>query len=118
MNEVEYLQAEMRHLKELRRTLDVRIAWVYRRMHSPRLDGRNSVDSRPLSKYIQQSIDNHESLRAIAERCNVSERTVATALKGEPISEASADRLVTGLGIPHLYDDIVPPPPESQYYEE
>lgn len=119
MKEVELLQAEMRQLKELRSTIDARIEWIHRRLYSPSLgNGSRSLDSRPLSKYIQQSIDNHESLRAIAARCNVSERIVANALRGEPISEASADRLITGLGIPHLYDDIVPMPPESQYYEE
>jgi hypothetical protein len=117
MKEIDLLQAEMRQLKELRRILDVRIEFIHRRMYSPSL-GKSAVDSRPLIPFIQQSIDNHESLGAIAARCNLSERTVAAALRGEPISQSSADKLITGLGIPHLYDDIVPMPPESQYYEE
>lgn len=115
------LRAELRQLKELRKTLDTRMAWIHRRLYSPTINGKYSVDSTPLIKYIQQSIDNGESLSIIADRCMVSERTVANALRGEPISEASADRLVTGLGIPHLYDDIVPfvpDPPESKFYEE
>lgn len=118
MRETELLQAEMRQLKELRTAIDTRIAWIHRRLYSPTINGQRSVDTRPLIKFIQESIDNHESLGAIAARCNVSERVVATALRGESISEASADKLITGLGIPHLYDDVVPMPPESHYYEE
>jgi len=113
--EADELHAEMRQLKELRKAIDTRIAWIHRRLYSPSINGRHSVDSRPLRKYIQQRIDNHETLVAIGASCNVSEKTVARALRGEPISEASADSLVTGLGVPHLYDDIVP---YSQYYEE
>lgn len=119
--EVDELHAEMRQLKELRAALDTRMAWIHRRLYSPNINGKTSVDSRPLIPFIQKCIDNHESLSVIADRCMVSERVVANALRGEPISERSADRLVTGLGIPHLYDDIVPfvpDPPESQYYEE
>jgi hypothetical protein len=116
--ELELLHDEMRQLKELRQTIDTRIAWLHRRMYSPKLNGKSSVDTTPLIPFIQQCIDNHESLIDIADRCNVSDKTLAAALRGEAISELSADRIVTGLGIPHRYAEIVPMPPESKYYEE
>lgn len=115
---LEELRAEMRQLKELRRTIDTRIAWIHRRLYSPAVNGKVTVDSTLLIPHIQKAIDSGEALIVIAERCNLSEKTVLKALRGESISESSADSLITGLGIPHLYDDIVPMPPESHYYEE
>jgi hypothetical protein len=120
--EEEMLREEYKQLKELRKTLETRMAWVHRKLYYPRMsDNRNTVDSRPLIPFIQQAIDNHETIIAISDRCKVSEGTIRNILRGLPISEPSIDRVLTGLGMPHLYDDMVPfvpDPPESKFYEE
>lgn len=111
-------QEELKQLRALRHSLDLRIKRLESRMTEPNPGRSPSVSTEKLCSHIQKWIDSGKSLVALADEAMVDEKTIRTALKGQNISERSVDRIVVALGLPHLYDDIVPLPPPSQYYED
>lgn len=78
------------------------------------------VEVSRLKPYIQSWIDQGYTLASLAQKAGLSESTVQKMMtdEREMMRTSTADKLITALGITHLYDDIVPEPPEGHYYEE
>ena len=73
-----------------------------------------------LRPYIQEWVDMGRTLGALADRASISEGSIVRILnnKQDMVRTDTADKLLTALGLPHIFNELVPEPPESQYYEE
>ena len=73
-----------------------------------------------LRPYIQEWVDMGRTLGALADNAGISEGSIVRILnnKQDMVRTDTADKLLTALGLPHIFNELVPEPPESQYYEE
>jgi hypothetical protein len=73
-----------------------------------------------LRPYVQEWVDMGRTLGALADNAGLSEGAIVRILnnKQDMVRTDTADKLLTALGLPHIFNELVPEPPESQYYEE
>jgi hypothetical protein len=78
------------------------------------------VESARLAPYIQQWIDGGSTLLSLSRVAGVGEKTLRQILSGQlpTVRELTADRILSGLGLPHVFNEIVPDPPISKYWED
>ena len=122
------IRAEIRALQWTRRQLKERIDFLRKQLPKEDLElvqeikhhpnGTVSVPGERVAPLIRGWIDSGRSLGALERLSGVSDRTLRNALNGDNIADTSVDKLLIALGKEHLYNDIVPMPPESHYYEE
>lgn len=76
-----------------------------------------ALDIKP---YLQEWISHGHTLRTLADKAMLAESTLESIMRNrtETVRLDTADRILTALGIPHILNNIVPDPPEGQYYEE
>jgi Helix-turn-helix len=121
------VQDELRALYQIRALIDERIAFfetqlvvrnvVQKRSNGSLYPGVNTEDLKP---YIQEWVDQGYTLRTLADKAMISETTLQKIMRGsvQMTRDDTADRILTALGLPNVYNELVPDPPEGQYYEE
>lgn len=127
MQDDKLIHEELVSLRKLRDSLNERITLLekqqrYRVALKVKNNGAiyNGVLSTDLIPYIQEWIDNGHTIRALADKANLAEDTIGRILRNEHtmVRTTTADRIITALGIPHIFSKLVPDPPEGQFYEE
>ena len=79
------------------------------------------VEASSIKPYIQEWVDQGHTLIALADKAGLSESVISKILNDEraTIRTSTADSILTALGVsPHVYDGLVPEPPEGHFYEE
>lgn len=123
MKERNEIEEELRELHQLRDLIEKRITRLYFRLYAPthkRSNGYSVVYAEDLRPYVQAWIDEHKPLRSLAERADINEHTLYAILRGtrETVREATADKILSALELPHIFNELVPPPPEDYHYSE
>ena len=114
---------ELNALKELRAIIDKRIERLQLRMVAPEVisgNGQRMVENRYIRPFIREWIDRGNTLIELANQCGMSDGTLRRIMRENEdlMSERSADKILTALGLPHVYNEIVPEPPPTQFWEE
>lgn len=73
-----------------------------------------------LKPYIQEWIDRGYTLGALADRCMLHEETLRKIMNHptKMIRITTADAILQALELPHIYNQLVPEPPEDYHYTE
>lgn len=123
-NEKNRIKEELIELLKLRDLLEDRIQRLQYRMIAPvhrgSGNGYSVVYAEDLRPYVQAWIDDHKPLRSLAERADVNEHTLYAILRGtrETVKESTADKILQALELPHIFNQLVPLPPEDYHYVE
>lgn len=114
---------ELKELLALQTIIEQRITRLRLRLIAPTVRSGNNqrmVESRHVRPFITEWIDRGNTLQALADQCVMSDKTLRDIMNHEEklISERSADKILVALGLPHVYNEIVPEPPPGQYWED
>lgn len=127
------IERELAELRKISTSIDDRIRFLqgliedeqekrYNTLKQASSDGKlyNGVLANDLKPYVQEWIDRGYTIRALADKANLNEETIYKVMRGGDgmLRIATADALLNALELPHIFNEIVPEPPESQYYEE
>ena len=110
----------LEELLKLRSIIDQRIESLRRRELTP-TNGRDMVAKSDLAPYVREWVSTGKSLGTLANRAMISITTLERILSDEQgvVTESTADKILTALGLPHIFNQLVlPDPPPSQFYEE
>lgn len=119
MREHESLAAELKELKALRTSIDARINRIQKLLNLGLTDRSDNIDGSIVAKYIREWLDENHTVEMLAEKADISPATVYNVLDGRRVRETTVDKILTALGLVHIFNEIVPPtPPQSKYYEE
>lgn len=121
------LRNEIVELEKMREMIDDRIAFLQdqidlRRTSKVATNGTlyTGVMAIELKPYIQEWIDQGFTVQALADKALLSTQTIYRVMQESEymVRVSTADAILQALGLPHIFNQIVPDPPEGQYYEE
>lgn len=114
---------ELKELYHLRDALNVRIARLEQRAIFPVSKngaGDAVVYTKDIRPYVQGWIDEGYTLQSLADKADISVATLYNILQRTrpTVKENTVDKILQALGLPHVYNDIFPEPPEDYHYTE
>lgn len=121
------IEEELRQLQRMRAMIDDRIAYFERQLllrTQEKVASNGSiytgVPAELIKPYLQEWIDQGHTLRTLADKAMLSESNLLRIMRGDRdmIRESTADKILSALGITHVYNEIVPEPPEDYHYME